>query len=375
VQSLPTVSATDDFYSEFTVRGSAFRHISLTVDGIPSKYLMHTVNDIVDGGSVTMVNSETLGAVELLPGSYPQKAGRHLGAEVNLLTRDGSREHFRGRAGLSGTSAAFVGEGPLPHRRGSWLASIRRSYLDYLIKRIDPDAGFAFGFVDGQAKVTYDLTERHTLEFTTILGRAAFDGGDRYDDVNDTASAVSRPWLSSIGWRSTPGNTVVVTNRAYVTGLDFDNRNPFATPLDSARFSNVGWRIDANVTLPGAALLQVGGDAQAMSGRHTRRAAPPLSTTVITVGDYASHATAASVYAQLRAGFSRITITPGVRTDWWSMTDSVTVSPWLNASVKVSDRTTVKAGTGIYRQFPEFDQVYGLNGVDSGARGSRRRGD
>jgi hypothetical protein len=44
------------------------------------------------------------------------------------------------------------------------------------------------------------------------------------------------------------------------------------------------------------------------------------------------------------------------------MTGSITASPWLNATVKVSDRTIVKAGTGIYRQFPEFDQVYGLNG-------------
>ena len=33
---------------------------------------------------------------------------------------------------------------------------MRRSYLDYLIKRIDPDAGFAFGFVDAQGKVVYN---------------------------------------------------------------------------------------------------------------------------------------------------------------------------------------------------------------------------
>ena len=48
VQALPSATATDDFYSEFAVRGGTFRHVSLTVDGISARHLMHTVNDVVD---------------------------------------------------------------------------------------------------------------------------------------------------------------------------------------------------------------------------------------------------------------------------------------------------------------------------------------
>jgi hypothetical protein len=64
-----------------------------------------------------MINSETLAAVSLLPGSYPQRTGRRLGAEVDLVTRDGRRDRFHGRAGLSGTSATFLGEGGSPANR------------------------------------------------------------------------------------------------------------------------------------------------------------------------------------------------------------------------------------------------------------------
>jgi len=362
VQSLPAVSATDDFYSEFSVRGSPFRQIGLTVDGIPSKYLMHTVNDVVDGGSVTMINSDTLGAVELLPGSYAQKAGRHIGAEVNLRTRDGSRDRFHGRAGLSGTSVGLLAEGPLANKRGSWLASIRRSYLDYLIKRIDPNAGFAFGFVDAQTKLSYDLSGRHNIDVIALFGRAVFDGRGDYDDVNDTAYAVSRSWLSSLGWRYTATNRLVFTNRAYVTGLDFDNDNPFSAPLDVARFNHLGWRLDGTLALRASSVLEFGGDVEAMSGRHTRNAAPPTSPALITAGDYAADARAASAYTQLIVKLHGITITPGVRIDRWSMTDATATSPWLNVSLTPWANTTIKAGTGIYRQFPEFDQIYGLNG-------------
>src|SRR5262245_15755937 len=75
LQTLPSATATDDFYSEFAVRGDAFRHVGLVVDGVPTRYLMHAVNGITDGGSIAMINSETLSSVTLFPGSYPQRTG------------------------------------------------------------------------------------------------------------------------------------------------------------------------------------------------------------------------------------------------------------------------------------------------------------
>ena len=204
IQALPSATATDDFYSEFAVRGNPFRYVGLVVDGVPTRYLLHTVNGVTDGGSIAMINSETLGSVSLLPGSYPQRTGRHMGAEVDLATREGSRDQFHGRAGLSGTSAAFLGEGPIAGGKGSWLVSVRRSYLDYLIKRIDPEAGFAFGFVDAQAKVAYDVSPRHQVSITTLFGRAVFEEGDPDIGDNEIRTGINRAWLTSLSWRYLP---------------------------------------------------------------------------------------------------------------------------------------------------------------------------
>ena len=79
MQALPSVTATDDFYSEFAVRGNPFRYVGLVVDGVPTRFLMHAVNGITDGGSVAMINSETLSSVSLFPGSYPQRTGPPVG--------------------------------------------------------------------------------------------------------------------------------------------------------------------------------------------------------------------------------------------------------------------------------------------------------
>ena len=223
IQSLPSATATDDFYSEFAVRGNPFRYVGLVVDGVPTRYLMHAVNQ-TDGGSIAMINSETLGSVSLLPGSYPQRTGRQLGAEVDLATREGSRDEFRGRAGLSGTSAKVLGEGPIANGKGSWLASVRRSYLDYLIKRIDPETGFAFGFVDAQGKAVYDFSPRHQVSITALLGRAVFEEGDPDLDVNEIQTGISRAWLSSLSWRYLPSPRWAVTQRLYSTGLRLRQR-------------------------------------------------------------------------------------------------------------------------------------------------------
>jgi hypothetical protein len=363
IQSLPAATATDDFYSEFAVRGNPFRYVGMVVDGVPTRYLMHAVNGITDGGSIAMINSDTLGSVALLPGSYPQRTGRRLGAQIDMTTREGSREQFRGRAGLSGTSAFVLGEGPIAGTKGSWLASVRRSYLDYLIKRIDPGAGFAFGFVDAQAKGVYDLTPRHQLSIAALGGRAVFDEGDPDIGNNEIRKGISRAWLTSLSWRYLPSPRVALTQRVYSTGLRFNNDNPAGDTLDAARFSELGWRADGSFAPSPDLVVEFGGDAQRLNGDNfiARQIAPTIGR--ITLNRFDQRTSAASAYGQVRFGLgSRFTITPGTRVDRWSLTRSTTASPWMNAEVRLSDRTRLRGGSGIYRQFPDLDQVYGLHG-------------
>jgi hypothetical protein len=370
VQALPAATATDDFYSEFAVRGSSFRHVGLTVDGIPTRYLMHTVHGVTDGGSIAMINSETLGAVSLLPGSYPQTAGRALGAQVELTTREGNRDEFRGRTGLSGTSATLMAEGPLAGGRGSWLASARKSYLGYIIQRIDPEATFVFGFTDGQARIAYDVTPRHQLAFTTLVGRAAFEEGEEGLGVNDRADATSHAWLSSLSWRYTPGPRLTITNRLYSTGVEFDHDNPLGVTLDAARSHDIGWRADGAYTLGEGWLLSFGGDAQRLHGESHRERTFTTGTRVI--NDYSEQSAAASLYAQLRVDLgSRVSVTPGGRVDDWRLTRSRTASPWITAEARLNERLRLHGGTGIYRQFADMEQIFGLQGGGSTLRPER----
>jgi hypothetical protein len=364
VQSLPAATSTDDFHSEFAVRGSGFRHVNLAIDGIPSPYLIHGIHGVSDGGSIAMVNSEALGTASLLPGSYPQRIGRRLGAQVDLATRDGSRDRFSGRTGLSGTSASVMLEGPLRSGRGAWLASARRSYLDYLLARIDPDGSVGFGFSDGLAKATLDLNPRHQLQVLTVIGRSVFDESQDELADNDEALAKRRAWLSALTWRYTPGSRVAISQRLYATGMNYDNVNRDDALLDGGLERVIGWRTDAALSLGRRWLAEVGGEVQHLASRGERHRTLDGFSTPVTLANYRASSEAAAAYAQLTANVGAVTLTPGARVDYWRATDLTAASPWITGEWRLSSKTRLRGGAGLYRQLPELSHLNGLHAND-----------
>ena len=92
IQVLPGVSTGDDFRSEFVVRGSPFSRMTFTLDGVPTSFLLHTVQQIRDGGSIAMLNGDILDGITLLNGSYPQRYGNRLGAELDFMVSEKRKE-------------------------------------------------------------------------------------------------------------------------------------------------------------------------------------------------------------------------------------------------------------------------------------------
>jgi TonB dependent receptor len=224
-------------------------------------------------------------------------------------------------------------------------------------------AGFAFGFVDAQVKATYDFTPRHQVSITTLVGRAKFEEGDPAIGVNEIRTGISRAWLTSLSWRYLPSPRFAVTQRLYSTGLRFETDNRDGATLDTARSAVVGWRADASFSPMTGVVVEFGGDAERFDGRSTIIRQLSATGSQMALNDYDERAAASSAYGQVRLGLgSRLTVTPGTRVDHWTLTRSTTASPWVNAELRLSEQTRLRGGSGIYRQFPDLDTVYGIRG-------------
>lgn len=372
VQVLPGVATGDDLRSEFSVRGSDFSHMNMTVDGFSTPFLLHTVRAVEDrssSGSVAMINSDILEDVTLLNGGYAQRYGNRTGAELDFRLREGSRERRQVRLALSGTSASAVAEGPIgANKRGSWLITARQSYLQLLVERLyDDGEGFNFGFGDTQAKVVFDPTSSQHAELTVLAGRSKLEERREDLDAQDLFTGRNASAMAIGTWRLTRSRGIL-TARALSAYNQFSNDTIDTVSLDKGHDRELAGRVDASVTL--TRRLQGDAGAQGEWTDETRFRQRFSGGRYRTINDFHARGTRAGAYAQLRATIGPLTLVPGARADRWSLTGEATASPWLQADLKLSESASMRGGTGVYRQFPEFEQVVGALGT-RGARAER----
>ena len=360
VQVLPGVATGDDFRSEFSVRGSDFSHLNFTVDGFATPFVMHMVRSVeerANTGSVSMINSDVLESVSLSNGGYPQRSGNRTGAELGFVVREGSRDRTLVRASISGTSASMTVEGPLGGaKRGSWLLSGRKSYLDLIVRKLREE-GLSFGFADAQAKLRYDVSPNHSAALTFLAGKSRLrELPEQIEDsdlfTGDNASAIA------IGSWRTAFNRGLFT--AGVLGATNRFRNHDLTDIDREKGGNdqVAVRSDLAVRLGRGVSVESGVLVEHVN--EWQRKQRISGTAVSVLNDYRADASRQGAYARVRFDVgSRFTLSPGARVDHSGLTHQTTGSPWIQSELTLPGRFILRAGGGVYQQFADFEEVVG----------------
>jgi hypothetical protein len=361
MQALPGVATGDDFQAQFSVRGSAFRHVGVVIDGTATPLLLHTVRSTNDTGSIAMINSDVLDRASLMAGPHPQRQGDWLGATLDFGMREGSRDRPQVRAAVSGTNASIVVEGPLGHgRRGSWLVSARKSYIDWLIRKIDPNIDGTLGFTDTQGKLAYDLTPRQQIQLTFVAGVSKFDNQNT-SLANGLSTGDSKGALVSAAWRYTR-DRLLVTERASFVGSRFSDLGLFEQELGSGYARAIDLRSDAAWFLDKQWSVQFGAKTETEHQTLVERnfvivSGLPRPRLVDTSGN---DTTLASGWGELSYRTPTSGLSIGTRVTADSLSGRSIASPWL-----LGERTigafVVRLGAGEAHQFPELEYQRALS--------------
>ena len=363
VHVMPSVATSDDFQAQFAVRAQGPAHIGIGLDGIDSPLLFHTVRGIDDTGSLALINSDILDSATLLSGAYPQRLAAHTGARVDFTTREPARDRLTARALFSATAATTVWEGPLASgARGAWLVAARRSYIDWLLRKIDPEIEGTFGFGDLQAKLVLNPSPRHTIQTSFIGGRAQLHEDDSRPSVNSLDRGRTKVGIGNVRWLFTPGARLALTNQAYIVEGRYRNTVPDGRTREEGLDREVTWRGTAQLALGdsaetlGAGLLEVGGQTQWFNAIRVRRrfTATASSSTLDRRGTTNAQAAWVNVRWTPRPS---LTFTPGARVEHFSLVDRVVASPWVLMEWQTSHTTTVRASGGAAHQSPAFEQT------------------
>ena len=370
IQALPAVTGANDFRSEFSIRGSDYRHVGLSVDGMTTDWPIHTVRGDASGGSVSLINSDVVDQVALFGGVYPQDRPARTGAWADFTIREGSRARLQVRGALSMTSASLILEGPIGNRsRGSWLVATRQSYVQWILKRLGSDGSTAFGYTDIQGKAVYDLSQAQRLEFTVLAGRSRLDVGRVDTDPNLVGRGGADSFLLTGGWRATRGSSLTFTQRVSASRFGFDNDRLDGVALGEGNGDSLAYRTAVSWAIRPSIMLQAGAYLQRESVDHSStRFIEPLPPAAAVPRAEVVRGTRTLSSADARVSYTGrrgVTVDAGMLVSGATNdADSPAPSPWFAVTMPLGGRFSLRTASGIYRQHPALDQTAGTFGAD-----------
>ena len=173
VQALPGVAGSTGqgggFRNDIIIRGGGPNENVFYLDGIEIPQINHFATQGSAGGPAGILNVSFIEDVTLNSSSFSSRFDNALSSIFQFKQREGSSQRLQGNLRLSGTEVALTTEGPLGNKT-TFLASARRSYLDFLFAAID--LPIRPNYWDFQYKTFTRFNEKTSL---TTLGVGAID--------------------------------------------------------------------------------------------------------------------------------------------------------------------------------------------------------
>jgi TonB family protein len=397
VEDLPGVARSAVGSGALVVWGAAPEDTRVYIDDVRVPRLYH------DGGYRSVMQSDMVRSVELIPGGYGPAYGRGLGGLVNVQLRRLDEPGFHGSASADTLDAAASVRDEITDRLHVAMGG-RKSYLDAVVGAFTTqNVGEIVPipqYYDAQARISYDLGEHETLEIggllssdttkTTVLSpdpaltnaqTTELDFGRvyaRYEKhTPEGATIVVVPsWgkdLSTLNsqFGSTP---TLLRDESNVFGLRASWRGPVA------KYLSVGVGVDADLT--SSSVTRVGSlGAPAREGDVYVFGEPPSgqlnadswSTIVASVAPYAE--------ADVAPFGDRLHVVPGVRFEPYVTTTSrlvpqvgdvpsvgfaqeqTVVEPRISIRYAATPRIALKAAFGVYHQPPSGEDLSAVFGT------------
>ena len=405
LQTLPGVSATEEFGSRVAVRGGSPDQNLTMMDGVE----VHDPYRLF--GLTSAFNPETIQRFDLATGGFSVKYGDRLSSLLLVENRAGDRQRTAaGSISLSITDANVVLEGALPRQLiGSWLVTARRTYYDLVAERAT-DQKFP-KFADVQSKVVWEPSPGRTLSLFGLRSRESaaltFDEddarGDFTDDTRNDLGWVRFDTALGVNAQSHTSLSYSKTSSAFGVNAAFENTSERSNSpsedatgtsqvifdrrlgvRDTALRQELSWSRGTHVIEAGGDVhrlstelsLVVSGDRNpsAANGSSAQGGAglpdSLISSRTVTRG---------GVWLldrfPLNAGTS---VEAGVRVDRSGLNRDINVSPRASLLMAVAPQTRLRAAVGRYTQSPGYeklaqsDYVLDITDTNAGALRSER---
>ena len=376
VQRLPGI-AYNDFSAKFNIRGGEQDEVLINLDGMEIYEPFHLKD--VDGGVISITDVAAVAGVDLMAGGYPANYGDRMSGVFNITSKTPSSDYNRVSVGLSLMNARFLSEGTFADKRGSWLVSGRRGYLDLVLGLVGQDDEVRPKYYDVFTKLRYKLSSSQTL--TASFLRADDDLrylGEQTDDENNQGDTLLSSYGNTYFWLTLDSYLSSKIAGKTITSIGAVNQErsgqvfnaagqiPEMRVNDQRDLSQLGVKSDWDFEATKNILLRTGFDYKRLSADYDYRGYsyeyypgwdPPYTVDSNVVGLHPSGDKVSGYISNRIRYTSFLTSELGVRYDYTSYADDDHFSPRANLAITLSPKTSIKLGWGHFYQVQRLDEI------------------
>lgn len=368
VQVLPGVSPGNDQRNDLIVRGGSPSENLTMIDGIEIPNINHYPSQGSSSGPIGMINVKFINEVNFSTGGFSARHGDKLSSVLDIKFREGQRKTLLTDINLSTAGFGGVFEGPLFTKKGSFLFSFRRSFLNLIRSAIRLAA--IPNYWDFNLKTVYDINEKNKLTFIGIAGLddISFEGdAGKISDENPYGKAKGNQQQFTAGFnlRTLYKKGYILTSLANSSAYYYYTNNDIKT--DELIFDYSSHESDFNLKseilyqLSKSSNISLGGGLRYIKFKNDLYVRPdttafgdPLPALNINVKDNYYKASAFAQYS-LKLFKDRVLLNAGVRYDYFSgITNKNSFSPRAGLTFQLTPVTTLNFSTGLYTQAPEY---------------------
>jgi len=216
LQLLPGVQSGGEGQSGLYVRGGSPDQNLILLDDTPIYNISHLF------GFFSVFNADALDDVTLIKGGYASEYGGRLSSVIDIKTKDGSFNEFKGSGSIGLVASSLTLEGPINNGKTSFLVSGRRTYIDALTRPLTrnefrnngEDGSVGYFFYDLNAKITHRFNDNNKLSINFYNGNDVFEF-----NVKEIDTAIQD--FSEFGLRW--GNTISSLNYDFKWNSEIDS--------------------------------------------------------------------------------------------------------------------------------------------------------
>ena len=384
IQSMPGVSGAGGKSANLAVRGGSPDENRVLLDNIEIYSPLHFARLGTSMGIISIINPALLQNVDFITGGFPVKYGDKMSSVFELQLKEGNRSKFNTdlNANLGGFGVLL--DGPVPGD-GTIVFSARRGFFELLTKIMNKPV--APNYWDLVGKATYDFGPKHKL---SLVGFYYLDDIERTGTIDDAGSELGRKYdytqrddygsAIGINWRylfSTQGyllTTAAFTSNGWKSSIGTEiDHNLNGEDIKENEFyltSELTYKINDALEIKSGFLFKT-----IDSQHYTWRAADTTRTGFVFPADTVyffpetTYKTSVNLQTTFRP-FLNLSLTTGLRYDYFEYTKETKFSPRLGLSYRISDKTTFNAAFGYYYQTPAAYQA-ALHPANEELRSSR----